>query len=73
MSSKNKRRAAVVSTAAPESRMLTIAQAAEYLNSTKWFVRNLAWDRRVPYAKFGNRFVFDRADLDQFIENEKVR
>lgn len=53
-------------------RLLTVAAAAEYLSTTVWQVRTLGWERRLPTIKLGNRFLFDRADLDRFIENLKT-
>jgi excisionase family DNA binding protein len=52
-------------------RMLTVQDAAKYLGSTTWFVRSLVWDQKVRSLKFGKRIVFDRADLDAFVEREK--
>ena len=56
----------------PEPRMLTVPAAALYLGATQWFVRGLAWERKVPHLIFGKRIVFDRADLDKFVESQKV-
>jgi excisionase family DNA binding protein len=52
-------------------RMLTIKGAATYMGTTVWFVRALVWERKLPKIKFGNRLVFDRADLDAYIEGRK--
>jgi excisionase family DNA binding protein len=54
-----------------QPRMLNVRDAATYLGSTVWFVRNLVWDRKLPRVQFGKRLVFDRADLDAFIETKK--
>ncbi|MBZ5508485.1 MAG: excisionase family DNA-binding protein [Acidobacteriia bacterium] len=54
-----------------DARLLTVKEAATYLASTVWFVRSLAWERRVPFLKLGKRVCFDRVDLDKFIEQEK--
>ena len=56
-----------------QPRLLTIAGAAQYLSTTVWQIRTLGWDRRIPIIKLGNRYLFDRADLDRFIENQKTR
>ncbi len=58
--------------AAPEPRLLTVKAAAAYLSATIWFVRTLAWEKRVPFLHFGNRILFDRADLDRYIESQKA-
>jgi excisionase family DNA binding protein len=53
-------------------RLLPIKQAAGYLSCTVWAVRSLAWNREVPSMKIGNRILFDKKDLDEFIEAQKV-
>ncbi|MGB9473073.1 MAG: helix-turn-helix domain-containing protein [Candidatus Acidiferrum sp.] len=54
-----------------QPRMLPIKEAAAYLGATVWFVRNEVWNLRLPHVKFGNRLVFDRVDLDAYIERKK--
>ena len=54
------------------ARMLNIKAAATYLATTVWFMRSLIWERTIPFAKLGNRYVFDRADLDAFAVAQKV-
>ena len=55
-----------------QARLLTIAGAAQYLSTTVWQIRTLGWEKRIPTIKLGNRYLFDRADLDRFIENQKT-
>lgn len=55
-----------------EPRTLNVNAAAVYLGATVWYVRNLAWNRHIPFLKFGNRILFDKQDLDRFIENQKT-
>lgn len=52
-------------------RLLTVKEAASYLGSTVWFVRSLGWTGAVPHVRFGKRILFDRRDLDAFIERQK--
>jgi excisionase family DNA binding protein len=52
-------------------RLLNIPDAAKYMGCTVWFVRTLIWSRQVPFIKFGKRFLFDRHDLDRFIDSQK--
>lgn len=60
-------------TAAPVTpRLLNVRAAAEYLGATIWFVRTVAWGKKIPSVTFGNRLLFDRADLDAFIERSKL-
>jgi excisionase family DNA binding protein len=51
--------------------MLPIRDAAKYLGCTVWFLRSQVWDQKLPFLKFGNRLVFDKTDLDSYIEKEK--
>ena len=54
-----------------EPRLLRIKEAAAYLGATVWFIRSLAWSRAVPHVVFGKRILFDRADLDRYLESQK--
>ena len=61
-------------TPSPEiPRLLTVKAAAAYLSCSLWAVRSLAWEQRVPYLTIGRRMLFDRADLDTFIESAKTK
>jgi excisionase family DNA binding protein len=53
-------------------RLLTIKDAATYLSAHVWFLRTLVWERRIPFLKLGNRLLFDRVDLDAFVESQKT-
>jgi excisionase family DNA binding protein len=55
-----------------DARLLTVRQTAAYLSCTIWAVRNLAWSHEVPHIKLGHRLLFDRQDLDKFIESRKA-
>lgn len=54
------------------SRMLNIKQAAVYMGASVWFVRSIIWNRQIPFARFGNRLVLDRKDIDAYIDAQKV-
>jgi excisionase family DNA binding protein len=53
-------------------RLLGVKATAAYLGASIWAVRTLAWSRAVPSLKIGNRVLFDRTDLDAYIEQQKV-
>ena len=55
----------------PEPRLLNVRAAAVYLGCTVWFVRSLAWSKAVPHIVLGKRLLFDRQDLDRYIDNQK--
>jgi excisionase family DNA binding protein len=49
-------------------RLLTLPQAAAYMNCALWQVRQLVWRRDIPHIKMGKRFVVDRGDIDAWID-----
>jgi hypothetical protein len=55
-----------------EVRLLDIKMSARYLSTTVWFLRTCVWNRRVPFLKLGHRLLFDRRDLDIFVEQQKT-
>jgi hypothetical protein len=60
--------------AAVVPRLLDVRGAAQYLSSTVWNIRTLTWEGKLkPVPVGGARLLFDRADLDSFIELVKVQ
>jgi excisionase family DNA binding protein len=55
----------------PAPRMLTVRDTAAYLGCSIWCVRTLYWERKIKAITLGSRLLFDRADLDAFIDREK--
>ena len=55
-----------------QPRCLGVVAAAHYLGATVWAMRVLAWEKKVPHVRIGSRILFDRADLDRYIESQKV-
>src|SRR4051794_30738604 len=54
------------STRMPEP-MLTVAQVAEQLNTTRWFVyHRLAYAGKLPYYKIGGVIRFDPGDVEAY-------
>ena len=53
-------------------RLLNVKQAADYLGSTVWFVRTIAWEKKVKAVMFGNRLLFPREELDAFVDRAKT-
>lgn len=61
-----------MSTAAPvERRMLNYERAAAYLGISVRAVKQLAADDQIVKTPIGHRVLFDKADLDAFIERVK--
>jgi excisionase family DNA binding protein len=61
----------VAEISAVQPRMLGVKDAAVYLGATVWHVRSLVWAKKLVALRMGHRQVFDRADLDAFIEKLK--
>jgi len=58
--------------ASPGRRLVRVREAAEYLGSSPWKVRQLIADRRIPFVQDGDGpFWVDIRDLDSFIERNK--
>ncbi len=52
-------------------RLLTLKQAAVYLQSSVYQVRQLIIDRKIPNLRLGKLYRLDRRDSDAFIHREK--
>jgi excisionase family DNA binding protein len=53
-------------------RLLTVAEAAERLNTTPRHMRRLVFERRIAYVKLGRHVRISSRDLDAFIEAGRV-
>lgn len=59
--------------AAPaQARMLNVQQAATYLACSVFAIRTLGWSQTIPSLKIGRRVLFDRNDLDRYIDLAKA-
>ena len=58
-------------TTAPQSRLLTAKQAAEYLGRSEQAVRHLIFQRDIPVVRSGRCVRIDRLDLDRWIANHR--
>lgn len=56
----------------PAPRLLGVSAAAAYLGATEWAIRKLQWERAIPSIRIGQRVLFDIADLNAFIEKQKL-
>jgi excisionase family DNA binding protein len=54
-------------------RLLTVRQAAEYLGTTVATLYSKVWRREIPFIKLGRSVRFDVVDLDEMIEQAKVK
>jgi excisionase family DNA binding protein len=53
-------------------RLLTVAEAAERLNTTPRHVRRLVFERRIAYRKLGNYVRFHADDLAEYVAAHRV-
>jgi excisionase family DNA binding protein len=53
-------------------RLLTVAEAAERLNTTPRHVRRLVFERRITYRKLGNYVRFHPDDLVEYVAAHRV-
>ena len=51
--------------------MFSVKDAAVYLGTTVWQIRTLVWSKRLAALRLGHRQVFDRIELDAFVERLK--
>ena len=57
----------------PTPRLFNVRDAATYLGTTVWFIRNLGWSDALPVLKLGNRWLFDKSDLDAYVDRMKAQ
>jgi excisionase family DNA binding protein len=53
-------------------RLLTVEQAADYMNTTVRFVRRLVAERRIAFVKLGRHVRISTSDLDAFVAAGRV-
>ena len=54
-------------------RLLNVRDAARYLGTTAKTLYSMAWKREIVFVKIGRSLRFDVRDLEQMIEESKVR
>ena len=53
--------------------LMSSSKASEYLGISIWTLYRWTKEGRVPYVQLGRRKLFDISDLEQFIENHKIK
>ena len=56
-----------------KSRLLSVRQAAAYLNMSIWTMRDRIANGKIPAVRDGRLVKLDIQDLDQWIESHKER
>lgn len=58
---------------ADEKKMLNTKEAAQFLGLAEQTLHNYRFNRRPPnYVKIGRRIVYERAELERYIELHRV-
>ena len=57
---------------AESSNLLSVSEAAEFLRLSEHTIRAWARRGRIPTVRLGSRLLFDRADLERFIEASRA-
>jgi excisionase family DNA binding protein len=55
------------------TRLLTVQDAAHLLAVSVSTLYGWVWQRRIPYIKVGRALRFDLADLERFIEANRIQ
>ena len=53
-------------------RLLSVAEAGEYLGTSERFIRRLITERRISYVKVGKYVRLERSTLDAFVDAGRV-
>jgi excisionase family DNA binding protein len=67
-----KKPAAPIRIADSGPRLLNLKDSATYLGSRLWAVRQLVRERKLPHIIISRGYLIDRADLDRYIEKNKI-
>jgi excisionase family DNA binding protein len=54
------------------SKLLTVVEAAAYLNVTPRWIRSAIFEQRFPIVKLGRLVRISEADLDAYVERNRV-
>lgn len=52
--------------------LLDMNEAAERLGTTQRHVRRLVFERRIPFYKVGGKVRLDAAELDRWLDQQRV-
>ncbi|MGO9589520.1 MAG: hypothetical protein ACLP3K_05670 [Candidatus Acidiferrales bacterium] len=56
-----------------ETRLLTVKQAALWMNCAVWAIQNFIWSGQLAYVVAGRRFLIDPSDLEKLAVRLKRR
>jgi excisionase family DNA binding protein len=56
----------------PESRLLDVREAAQFLAITVSTLYGWVWQRKISFVKLGRALRFDIADLRRFVDQNRV-
>lgn len=50
--------------------LMSVEECATYTRLSKWTIYTFVCKRRIPYIKLGRRTLFDRAEIDRWIQSK---
>jgi excisionase family DNA binding protein len=56
----------------PEKRLMDVKEAAEFLNLSPRTLYKKTCARQIPFLKLGGKLLFDRRELDEYIDAHRV-
>jgi len=52
-----------------DTKYMNIAEVASYLRRSEWTIRQWAQKQRIPAHKVGQRWLFNRVEIDEWVLN----
>lgn len=52
--------------------IITVKETADYLRISQTYVRDLIRIKRLPHFRLGRRILVDKADLETWLEGQKI-
>jgi excisionase family DNA binding protein len=53
--------------------LLTVEECATYTRLSRWTIYTFVCKHRIPYIKLGRRTLFDRAEIDRWIQSKSKK
>jgi excisionase family DNA binding protein len=53
--------------------LMTVEECAAYTRLSRWTIYTFVCKKRIPYIKLGRRTLFDRAEIDRWIQSKSKK
>lgn len=57
----------------PKKRLYSIKELTAAIGATDWFWRSQIWDGQLPYVQVGKKMFVDHLDIENFIQENKLK